>query len=489
VVCALVSLAALYTVYVHNDESNNTNGSSSSPRPNIIFMISDGFSPSSETFARTFATANKNISDQELLPLDGMLVGVSRTYSSMSLVTDSAAGATAYACGKKSYNGAIAVDDNMKPMGTAMEAAKALGWTTGIVTTSRITHATPASFSSHTSDREYEEDIAEQQATEQYVDILFGGGLQKFTDREDDQDLFTVMNGRNYTTIQTLAEFEEELSMPVIGLFAPQHLAYEVDRVQQNPPTQPSLTQMVTKTLQMLKDNENPFFLLIEGARIDMAAHNHDAYAHYLEIMEYQRTVEIVKDFVDKNPNTYVVSVADHATGGISTGQSLLNGSYPDPYMWYPQNLLGQTMSTELMAEQIGQDGMDTLNATVLEYAGIVLTDKEFEYITDMVGMSDNTQRELRTSIGTVISHRALVGWTTPGHTGVDVNLYAYGKRPSTMQGVKENIDVGNDLWNEIGLVDTMQEITTRLQNMTIPPPQNDPHTQAGKGMYIVCHD
>jgi len=141
------------------------------------------------------------------------------------------------------------------------------------------------------------------------------------------------------------------------------------------------------------------------------------------------------------------------------------------------------------MAEQIGQDGMDTLNATVLEYAGIVLTDKEFEYITDMVGMSDNTQRELRTSIGTVISHRALVGWTTPGHTGVDVNLYAYGKRPSTMQGVKENIDVGNDLWNEIGLVDTMQEITTRLQNMTIPPPQNDPHTQAGKGMYIVCHD
>jgi len=416
-------------------------------------------------------------------------VGSSRTYSSMSLVTDSAAGATAYACGKKTYNGAIAVDDNYKPLGTAMEAAKALGWTTAIVTTSRITHATPGSFSSHVSDREYEEDIAEQQATEQNVDILFGGGLQKFLHRTDGQDLFAVMNSRNYTTVQTLAEFEGELSMPVIGLFAPEHMAYEVDRLQENPPTQPSLTQMVTKTLQMLKDNENAFFLLIEGARIDMAAHNHDAYAHYLEIMEYQATVEAVQAFVDENPNTYVVSVADHATGGISTGQSLLNGSYPDPYMWYPQNLLGQTMSTELMAEEIMENGLDSMNATVKQYAGITLTDKEFQYITDMLAITDNTSRELRTSIGTVISHRALVGWTTPGHTGVDVNLYAYGKRPSTMHGVRENIDVGNDLWNEIGLTDTMQEITTQLQNMTIPPPRNDPHTQAGKAAYIVCHD
>ena len=122
-----------------------------------------------------------------------------------SLITDSAAGATAYACGIKTYNGAIAVDDNIKAQGTSMEAAKQLGYTTAIVTTSRITHATPASFSSHMPDRDLEEDIAEQQATQQEVDLLFGGGLQKYTERKDGQNLFTVMQGRGYETIQTLA--------------------------------------------------------------------------------------------------------------------------------------------------------------------------------------------------------------------------------------------------------------------------------------------
>lgn len=121
-----------------------------------------------------------------------------------SLITDSAAGATSYACGKKTYNGAIAVDDNIKAMGTAMEAAKQLGMTTGIVTTSRITHATPASFSSHMIDRDLEEEIAEQQATMQNIDLLFGGGRQKYIQREDGQNLLDVMDERGYKTITTL---------------------------------------------------------------------------------------------------------------------------------------------------------------------------------------------------------------------------------------------------------------------------------------------
>ena len=101
------------------------------------------------------------------------------------------------------------------------------------------------------------------------------------------------------------------------------------------------MTEMAVKALDLLKDKAEPFFLMIEGGRIDMAAHTHDAYSHYLEIMEYQSTVAAVKRYVDEHPNTYVISVADHATGGISTGQGLFNGSYPDPYMWYPELLLG----------------------------------------------------------------------------------------------------------------------------------------------------
>lgn len=120
------------------------------------------------------------------------------------MITDSAAGATAYSCGIKTYNGAIAVDPQGKAQATAMEAAKALNYRTAIVTTSRITHATPASFSSHTSHRDFEEDIADQQARNQSVDILFGGGLQKFTDRYDGANLLDVMIQRGYQTLTTL---------------------------------------------------------------------------------------------------------------------------------------------------------------------------------------------------------------------------------------------------------------------------------------------
>jgi len=397
----------------------------------------------------------------------------------MSLITDSAAGATAYACGLKTYNNAIAVDDNIKAQGTAMEAAKEQGMTTAIVTTSRITHATPASFSSHMSDREYEEEIADQQAKNQSVDLLFGGGLQKYTNREDGQNLFATMQDRGYQTIQTYDEFKEKLNMPVIGLFAEQHMSYEIDRIHQDPIEEPSLTEMTIKALDLLKENDNPFFMLIEGARIDMAAHAHDAYTHYLEIMQYQDTVNVVKQFVKENPNTYVVSVADHGTGGISLGQSFYNGTYPDPYMWYPANLLGQIKSTELMAQMIIENGMDTLNQTVLEYAGVELTSDEFELITYATSISENAERSLRTVLGSVLSGRAEIGWTTPGHVGVDVNLYSYGLRPSSFYGVKENIDVGNELWDELGLSDTMKQITESLSDMTFPPilpPETQPN-------------
>jgi len=342
ILCIVAAFAGVFYVYNNpsNEDESQDNPDTKNARPNIIFMISDGFSPASETFARTMSTAGTSINNQTLLPLDTMHVGVVRTYSSSSLITDSAAGATAYSCGIKTYNNAIAVNDDVKAAATAMEAAKALGMTTAIVTTSRITHATPASFSSHMSDRDYEEEIAEQQATLQEVDLLFGGGLQKYTKREDGQNLLDVMSQRGYQTITTLQEFQGELEMPVIGLFAEQHMDYEIDRIHMNPINQPSLPEMAVKALDLLEKNENPFFLLIEGARIDMAAHSHDAYTHYLEIMQYQETVAAVKAFVDQNPNTYVVSVADHATGGISLGQSYFNGTYPDPYLWLPSKLL-----------------------------------------------------------------------------------------------------------------------------------------------------
>lgn len=139
------------------------------PRPtNLIIMISDGCGPASYSFARQMTGTALNI--------DQMLVGTVQTSSSDSLITDSAAGATAYSCALRTYNGAIAVDPSGKPCGTWLEAAKAKGMRTGLVATSRITHATPASFSAHVVDRDMEYYIAQQQITVTKPDLMFGGG-------------------------------------------------------------------------------------------------------------------------------------------------------------------------------------------------------------------------------------------------------------------------------------------------------------------------
>jgi alkaline phosphatase len=152
-------------------------------------MISDGFGPASQTFARNFNQVANKLDYGAQLPLDTILVGSSRTRSSSSLVTDSAAGATAFACVLKTFNAAIGMDKNKNPCGTILEAAKEKGMMTGLVATSRITHATPASFASHVVFRDMEDEIAIQEVGNytlgRKVDLMFGGGKCFFLPNSD----------------------------------------------------------------------------------------------------------------------------------------------------------------------------------------------------------------------------------------------------------------------------------------------------------------
>jgi alkaline phosphatase len=219
------------------------------------------------------------------LPLDTIMVGQSRTRSSDSWVTDSAAGATAFSCADKSYNGAIAVNATKAPCATVLEAAKLSGYHTGLVVTSRITHATPAAFSSHVTFRDFEAEIAVQQIGDypfgRVVDLMFGGGrrfflptaAEKKTERRTDgRDLLKEARekfGFN-SVVQDRSGFDampsDKSALPAIGLFAEDHMAYSIDH---NPSTEPSLTEMTAKALSILtdatKDSEKGFFMLIEG--------------------------------------------------------------------------------------------------------------------------------------------------------------------------------------------------------------------------------
>lgn len=254
-----------------------------SRRVNVILMVSDGFGPTSETLARDYITYLSNsaptsasakrwqtILDESStdLPLDPLLVGQSRTRSSNSLVTDSAAGATAFSCAIKTYNGGLAVHpDSKDPCGTVLEAAKHKNFLTGLVTTSRITHATPAAFYAHIVDRDLEQDIAEFLVLNHplglQVDYALGGGRcfflpqsQQDSCRTDDKDLFDAGLQQhdhknalkpklidNYDSFTRLSEDADALG--TIGLFNKDHLNYEVDRANlQGAQKEPSLKEM-----------------------------------------------------------------------------------------------------------------------------------------------------------------------------------------------------------------------------------------------------
>ncbi|KAI9475681.1 MAG: alkaline-phosphatase-like protein [Benjaminiella poitrasii] len=462
-------------------------------KKNVIMMISDGFGPASETFARQYYAWTEKKDVKFMLPLDEIHVGQSRTQSSSSLITDSAAGATAFSCGKKSFNGAIAVDPDKVPCGTVLESAKIhRNMLTGLVVTSRVTHATPAAFSAHIDWRDLENEIAEQQIGHnplgRTVDLMFGGGLCEFTRnssegscREDDRDLLAeakdqfgwdvVTSKSNYDTITA-----QNVKLPLMTLFAPGHMSYEIDR---DPLYQPALHEMTAKALDILKtksvEQDTGFFLMIEGSRIDMAAHANDPAAHYYDIMEYQRTVALVKQFVEDNPNTVLISTSDHETGGFTAGRQL-GEDYPE-YMWNPNIVHRVRNSTESLAfawdkahYEDDLKSQDYLRRILFEL-GLGIADSTLEEIERVKAwkLSNKTLDDLGYLFGDMVSRRALIGWSTHGHTAVDVNLYAKGEGTEVLRGSHENIEIGDFIVDYLGL--DLDDITQRLnKNRAIVP-------------------
>lgn len=183
---AVIILAVVYqheSSIKHNQSKCGAAGKPSDKR-NLIFMVSDGMGPTSLSLTRAFRQHASGLPVDDVLVLDRHLIGSSRTRSTSSLITDSAAGATAFSCGMKSYNGAIAVLPDHSPCGTVLEAAKKAGYMTGLVVTTRITDATPACFASHANRREYEDLIAEQLVGHyplgRVVDLILGEGAATF---------------------------------------------------------------------------------------------------------------------------------------------------------------------------------------------------------------------------------------------------------------------------------------------------------------------
>tara|TARA_R110002051_G_scaffold105833_4_gene178928 strand:- start:28499 stop:29620 length:1122 start_codon:yes stop_codon:yes gene_type:complete len=272
----------------------------------IIFMIGDGMGLPQISTAFYFGESTPNFEQFET-------IGLIKTSSTSHKITDSAAGATAFATGEKTYKRAIGVSKDTLPLPSILETLQQKGYQTGLVSLTSITHATPASFYAHVNDRDLEDAIA-LQLVDANVDFFAGGGLKHFIHREDQKNLYDAMLAKNYKLDSiNLSDFEVHKKNGY--LLAEEGLPSKIEG-------RTSFLQDATQLgLAYFTQKKAPFFFMIEGSYIDWGGHAMNDDMLIQEALDFDKTVGLVLDYIKEHPNTLLVVTADHETGGASIGK------------------------------------------------------------------------------------------------------------------------------------------------------------------------
>ncbi len=270
---------------------------------NIILMIGDGMG-TSQIYAALIA--NKGHLNMEEFPITGF----SKTTSADDLITDSAAGGTAMATGTKTNNGMVGVDPENDRVENIIEIVEKDGKSSGLVATSTITHATPASFVAHVQSRNDYERIA-WQFLESDVDVFIGGGAVHFIERLDDRDLTIDLTENGYELCYSMEELDAATSEKIAGL------VYEASPPAMKAGRGNMLSKSTEKAIEVLSKNENGFFLMVEGSQIDWGNHQNNIEYQTLEVIDFDNVIGEVLQFAREDGETLVIVTADHETGGL----------------------------------------------------------------------------------------------------------------------------------------------------------------------------
>jgi len=290
----------------------------------VIFMMGDGMGVDQFEIARQYSL---KVLGRDLFMTSTLLregnCALMDTYSSSSLITDSAAAASAWATGRKAKNGQISVDSKtLQPLQTILEYYKTeRGFRTGIVTDDSITGASPAAFAAHVSSRSKTQEIARQYCDQSRPDVILGGGRADFlaANRSDGRDLihdFVALHGYKY--VKTARELARVRSGKVLGLFNDGVMTWHIDR----PPEgsdEPLVSEMTEAALRILSAGRpKGFFLFVEECVPDKAGHKNDAAAMLRGVLELDRAVEVAYRFYRKHAGeTLLIVTADHECGGL----------------------------------------------------------------------------------------------------------------------------------------------------------------------------
>jgi alkaline phosphatase len=280
---------------------------------NIILLIGDGMGLSQISSSFYF---------NDKLPSFARFktIGLSNVMAANSKITDSAAGATSFACGIKTFNGAIGVDMSKKSVENIVELLSKENYQTGIISTSSITHATPASFYAHVVSRDWEEEIAAQMANSS-IDFFAGGGLKFFQNRKDGKNMLDLLEDNGFAIHTDAIDQKIDRSKRHAFLLGQEEMLKMIEGRGN------FLEKSTQKAISYFEDNGAPFFLMVEGSQIDWGGHDNDANYLITELLDFDEMVGSVIDYAEKEGNTLVIVTADHETGGFTlsgkiTGQN-----------------------------------------------------------------------------------------------------------------------------------------------------------------------
>ncbi|MDX8344111.1 alkaline phosphatase [Rossellomorea sp. YZS02] len=434
------------------------------PHKNVILLIMDGTNSDILTLSRWYRGTD--------LQLDKILTGGVRTYSAQSAITDSAAAGSAMATGVKTKADFIAMNPDGRPALTVLEGAKLSGYRTGIVATSPVQHATPAAFTSHTLNRDEFGDIGEQQVY-QGLDVVLGGGAAwlkpqskdhakdddgmlktKEVSREDGENLVKVISSSGYDmALRRDGLLRKAQSSKLWGVFADEDISYEFDR-ETLKPDEPSLAEMTSVAINRLSQGEKGFFLMVEGSKVDWAAHKNDPVGMISEVLSFDDAVGEALDFARKDRNTLVVAVTDHGNSGLTLGNQGTNGDYKNlPAEKFIEPLKKAKLTVKGATSQLKKNRTN-LKEVLSSYGLGNLSSKEYCAMEDAKSVEDLESEMVR-----LMAKRANLGFTTHGHTGEDVFLYAYG--PGKPVGLIENIDIPKVISSYMGFSLTTGKFAT----------------------------
>lgn len=405
---------------------------------NVILFVGDGMGPHQVSVANYvyYKNTGENLCFYSL-PTFSLV----DTNNASGGVTDSAAAGTALATGKRTTNSVLGLNPSGVPIKNVAEIAKELQKAVGIITDVAITDATPAAFVAHTNNRQNTKEIS-LAFLDLQPDVFMGMGLSSFTkygreqNKWDSRDLINEFSDLGYSINYNLSDLKKTSNAKIVGLFQNIEYAFGRDSLYR---TQPTLKDMTKKALEVLSQNENGFFLIVEAGWIDGSGHYNDIVGAIYDIFALNEAVKEALDFIQKDPDTLIIVTADHETGGMSAVPSTL----PD----LVDRLPSITRITYQIDSLLGNNPSHEFIKTVLLDSGIPKF--SLDDVKSIATAAPGWER--CTKIGPVITK--YVGgakFTTTGHSAQNVPLFAVGKRSDEIPKTLRNDELGQFIANVI---------------------------------------